>query len=110
MGRSGLGAGAAIILDVMVVGLATVSLRLEGATSLKDKRSVVKRVVARTRSKFNLAVAEVDTHDRWDTVTLGLACVSTDAGHAHAVLEKAVRFIEGERLDAELLDYEIEML
>jgi len=94
----------------MVVGLAIVTLHMHEASSLKDKRSVVKRVTAHLRSKFNVAVAEVDTHDAWGVITLGVACVSTEAGHAHAVLEKAVRLIEHERLDAELVDYRVEML
>ncbi len=94
----------------MVVGLAIVTLRLHDAASLKDKRSVVKRVTSRVRGAYNVAVAEVDTHDAWQTITLGIACVSTEPGHAHAMLEKAVRLIEHERLDAELVDYGIEML
>jgi len=94
----------------MVVGLATVTLQMYEAASLKDKRSVVKHVIARVRARFNVAVAEVGSHDAWQTITLGIACVSTEAGHAHAMLEKAVRLIEDARLDAELVDYGIEML
>lgn len=87
----------------------TVSLHVADAASLKDKRSVVKRLVSRVRTKFNVAVAEVDTHDAWRTITLGVACVSTDRAHAHRVLEKVARAIESERVDAEMMDYRIEM-
>jgi hypothetical protein len=94
----------------MVVGLATVTLRLADPRSLKDKRRVRSSVTARVRSRFNVSIAEVDDHDRWGTLTLGIACVSTDAAHAHEMLEKVVRAISRERLDADMLDYEIEML
>jgi len=94
----------------MVVGLATVTLELPAADSLKAKRSVVRRVTARVRDRFNVAVAEVDDLDAWQRATLGLAAVSTDGAHARSMLEKAVRFIEDERLDLVLLDYRVELV
>jgi len=94
----------------MVVGLATVRLRLPEAATLKDKRSLRSSVTARVRNRFNVAVAEVGEHDARGSLTLGIACVSTDAGHAHAVLETVVRSIARQRLDADMIDYDIEML
>ncbi len=94
----------------MVVGLATVTLHLHAASSLKDKRRLVKSVTKRIHTRFNVAIAEVDSHDAWGTATLGVACVSTDGAHAHAMLEKVVSVIENERLDANLADYRIELL
>ncbi|RIL09466.1 DUF503 domain-containing protein [bacterium] len=93
----------------MVVGAATVTFRLHAAGSLKEKRSVVKRMTARVRDRFNVAAAEVDDHDAWGVITLGLACVSTEAAHAHAVLQRAVDWLAEQRLDADLVDYTIEM-
>lgn len=94
----------------MVVGLATMTLVVADSGSLKDKRRVVRSVTARVRSRFNVAVAEVDDLDRWDSAVLGIVCVSNDAGHAHAMLEKVALFVENERLDAVLAHYAIEML
>ena len=94
----------------MVVGLATVTMHVPMARSLKDKRRVVKSVAARVRAKYNVAVAEVDTQDSWQTITLGIACVSTERSHAQAMLGKVMRTIEHERLDAELLDFGVEYL
>lgn len=93
----------------MVVGLATVTLFIAEGATLKDKRRVRQSLVTRLRNRFNVAVAEVDTQDAVGTLTLGIACVTTDAAHAHAMLEKAVRAIERERLDADLVDYRIEV-
>ncbi|MFQ5459959.1 MAG: DUF503 domain-containing protein [Anaerolineae bacterium] len=94
----------------MVVGLATLTLVVPDATSLKDKRRVVRSVTSRLRARHNVAVAEVGSQGTRQTIALGLACVSNDAGHAHAVLEKAVHFVGRQRIDAELADYSIEML
>jgi uncharacterized protein len=93
----------------MVVGVATVTLHLAAGT-LKDKRRVAKSVAARVHARFNVAVAEVADNDSHTILTFGVACVSTEAGHAHAILDRVVRMIEDERLDAELIDYQIELM
>ena len=92
----------------MVVGICTVTLRLPGNGSLKGKRGVLKSLMARLRQEFNVSVAEVDSHDDWQRAVLGIACVSTDVAYAHGLLERAVQWIESNRPDVQLLDYQIE--
>jgi uncharacterized protein YlxP (DUF503 family) len=94
---------------MMFVGVCKVTLRLRESASLKDKRQVVLSLSQRLRNKFNVAVAEVDTNDRWQIATLGITCVSNEAGHAREQLDTVVRFIESSRPDAELLESEIEV-
>jgi len=94
----------------MVVGLATITLHLPAADSLKAKRSVVRQLTARVRDRFNVAVAEVDDLDAWQRATLALAAVSTDGAHARGLLQKAVRYVEDLRLDLDLIDYRVELL
>ncbi|HEY8171501.1 MAG TPA: DUF503 domain-containing protein [Dehalococcoidia bacterium] len=86
------------------------SLRIPESGSLKDKRQVVRSVAQRVRNKFQVAVAEVDDHDAWQRATIGVACVSNSARHCDDVLREIVAFIEGSRLDAEVLDVETEVL
>jgi uncharacterized protein YlxP (DUF503 family) len=93
----------------VVVAVAVLTLALPEDASLKDKRRVVKSVLSRVQARYRLAAAEVATQDQPHTATLALACVSTGADHAHAVLERAVRFVEESRVDAYLADYRIEM-
>ncbi|HJW88804.1 MAG TPA: DUF503 domain-containing protein [Dehalococcoidia bacterium] len=94
----------------MIVGILTVRLRLPENHSLKGKRQVVKSVIQRVRNRFNVSVAEVEDQDLWQLATIGVACVSNSAAHVNEVLCKVQDFIAGSRLDAELLDYEIEIL
>ncbi|MBI5304503.1 MAG: DUF503 domain-containing protein [Chloroflexi bacterium] len=93
----------------MVIGVCTLELEIPASHSLKDKRHVVKSLIARVRNEFNVAVSEVDSHDAWQAATIALVTVSTDAQYAHGLLEKAVDFIERQRLDAVIGDYSIEM-
>ena len=92
----------------MVVGVCTITLHLPGNGSLKGKRRVIKSILARLRREFNISAAEVDSHDNWQRVVMAVACVSTDTAHAHGLLERVVQWIEENRLDVQLVDYEIE--
>ncbi|MFN2251244.1 MAG: DUF503 domain-containing protein [Anaerolineae bacterium] len=87
----------------------TVTLHASASRSLKDKRRVVRRLTSRVQGKFNVAVAEVDALDSWRTITLGVAGVSTDGAHAHAFLEMVATAIARARVDAEMMDYAIEL-
>ena len=78
---------AALDAHAMVIVAATIDLDLPGIASLKEKRSVLKSLIARLHKVFNIAVAEVDLHDVWQSAALGVAIVSTQSGHAEAMLE-----------------------
>jgi uncharacterized protein YlxP (DUF503 family) len=93
----------------MVVGVCILELDIPASQSLKDKRRVVKSVIARARQSFNVSVAEVDALDSWQHATIGIVCVSADAEYAHGLLEKVIDNIERSRLDAVIADYSIEI-
>jgi uncharacterized protein YlxP (DUF503 family) len=94
----------------MIVGLCTIHLRIPANHSLKGKRQVLKSLLARVRKDFNVSIAEVDQQDAWQAATLGVACVSSDAAYAHGLLTRVVEAISNYRLDADIVDYQIEML
>lgn len=77
----------------MVVGVCKVAFLLPGNASLKGKRSIVRRIVDRTRAKFNVAVAEVEDMDAHRRAVIGLAVVSNDARHANAMLDRISSFM-----------------
>jgi hypothetical protein len=80
----------------LVVGVLTAQIGIDSASSLKDKRQVVKSLLARLRSSFNISAAEIDDHDIWRSAVLGIAVVATDAAFANAVLDKVVDHIESD--------------
>ena len=91
-------------------GVARIALELAENSSLKGKRMVVRSVVQRVRNRFNVAVAEIDTQDVWEVITLGIVCVSDDPRHCNEMLSKVIDFIESERLDAEVGAVELELI
>lgn len=94
----------------MNIGVCKVSLRLPENISLKGKRQVVKSLISRVRHKFDVAVAEVDDNDNWRLAVIGVCCISNDKRHNNQVLSRVAAFIGNGRLEAELLDYEIEFI
>lgn len=94
----------------MHVGLCRLTLHIGGSNSLKDKRQVVRSLVERLRRQFNAAVAEVEEQDSWRTAVLGIAVVSNKAVHANRQLDAIVEHVEATRLDAEVVEREIEII
>ena len=94
----------------MVIGTCRVELYIPGSSSLKAKRSRLKPILSRLHREFNLATAEVELNDVWQSAVIGLATVSNDAGLAHAVLEQAVRWIENHHPDVQIVDWGVELL
>ena len=64
------------------------------ATSLKDKRSVVRRVLSRTRSTFNVSAAEVDELDNPGGAVLGFASCGNDKRYLEGQLTALERFVD----------------
>lgn len=95
----------------MVVGVLKITLGIEGAYSLKDKRGVVRRLSDRVRNKFNVAVAEVDLHDTYNRAMLGVACVANDGAFVNSVLDKVVDAVERMGAgQADVLDTDLELI
>jgi uncharacterized protein YlxP (DUF503 family) len=94
----------------MVIGACVLELNLPGLGSLKEKRSVLKSLLARLHKEFNVTAAEVDLHDAWQSATLGIATVSTSAAHAHNLLNNLAHWIEVNRPDLEVVDHYVEVI
>lgn len=92
----------------MIVATCVIKLQLDGVASLKEKRSILKSVLKRLTNQFNVAVAEVDCQDVWQTAVIALAAVGNDSAYLHGLMEKAVGWIETQRPDVPITEYHIE--
>jgi uncharacterized protein len=90
----------------MLVAAARFDLRVPGCTSLKEKRHVVKTLIASLRGKFNVAVAEVDHQDLWQRTAIGVSAVAGERYHLTKVMHEIERHVEWfpgvELIDAEM--------
>ena len=94
----------------MPVGYCLLEMRLPESGSLKGKRSVLRSVTQRVRSRYNVSVAEIGDHDSWQMMTIGISCVSNSGAHCREQLEKVVDFVTETRLDADLLTHSIDII
>lgn len=92
----------------MIVATCVIELQLDGVFSLKEKRTILKSVLARLTNQFNVAAAEVDCQDVWQTAVIALVTVGNDSAHLHGLLEKAVAWLESQRPDVPIARYRIE--
>jgi len=90
----------------MYIQSAKLSFYIPHAKSLKEKRQVCRSLADKSKKRFNASIAEVDTQDMHQTLTIGIAVVSGDAAHAQTYLEEIIRYME-EQADAELTGIEI---
>jgi len=86
----------------MIVLSAKLTFYIPHAESLKDKRMIARRLIDKTSHKYNAAIAEVDTQEAHQTLTIGIAVVSGEFTHAENMLDDIIRFIE-RNADAELI-------
>lgn len=71
----------------MPVGLLTLELHMPEAQSLKDKRQILRSLKDRLRRHFNVAVAELDFQDVWNSSVVGVVTLSNAEQHVEESLQ-----------------------
>ncbi len=92
----------------MVVGSLKIELRLTDNRSLKGKRKVVRSMVDKVKSRFNVSIAEVGSNDKWQKIELGISAVGNDRRHIDSSLNHILSFLESLYL-AEIVHTEMEI-
>lgn len=92
----------------MVVGTLRVEFHLHDNQSLKGKRKVVRSMVDQVKHKFNVAVAEVGSNDKWQKIELGISTIGNDRRHIDSSLNNVLLFLESLYV-AEIVDSETEI-
>jgi uncharacterized protein YlxP (DUF503 family) len=77
----------------MIVGVLTAQLHLQGITSLKQKRSIVKGLIGRLKSRFNISIAEVDHQDNKTSAVVAIAVVSNDTRFIDQQFDAMISFM-----------------
>jgi uncharacterized protein YlxP (DUF503 family) len=83
-------------------------IRIPGSRSLKEKRGRLLPLISQLKSRFGLAAAEVARQDVRDGATVACVAVSNLAAQNERLLQSALRWIETDRPDVEILDAQFE--
>ncbi|MCB9451719.1 MAG: DUF503 domain-containing protein [Anaerolineaceae bacterium] len=93
----------------MMIGLCQIEMHLPGVASLKEKRSILKSMLARIHNTFNVSAAETGHHDVWQSAEIALAIVSNSNVHNQQVLNRILEWIEN-NYEVLITSHEIETL
>ena len=90
--------------------IATIVFRLRApwVHSLKEKRMIVKSLVAKLRNRYNVSAAEIDEQDTHQIIVIGVAAIVPHNAFADSLMDDISLFIE-ENTEAEIIDEEREI-
>lgn len=80
----------------MITGICKIELLIYEANSLKEKRMVLKSLIGRLQSKFNISAAETGENELWQRAEIGIACVTHDTKHANQIIDSVISFIDND--------------
>ncbi len=93
----------------VIIGACTIQLYLPGVASLKEKRGLLKPILVQLRRRFDVAAAEVEHQDSWQTAGIAIVAVANETSHIYAVLEHAVHWVEDEYRGVEIIAWDVEL-
>ena len=80
----------------MIVGVMTAQLSLQGISSLKERRSIVKSLIGRLKSRFNISVAEVDHQNSKSSAVVGISVVSNESRFINQQFDAILTFMRSD--------------
>ena len=92
----------------MKILIMRLELRAEWVKSLKEKRMIVKSLIARLQNKYHVSAAEVDEQDTHQIIVIGVAAIVPHNAMADSLMDDISLFIE-ENTEAEIIDEEREI-
>jgi uncharacterized protein YlxP (DUF503 family) len=76
------------------LGVATISVGIPGAGSLKDRRQVVRSLTERLKKRFNASCADLGPDDVWERAELASVCAGSSHQEMSSRMDKLCSFVE----------------
>jgi uncharacterized protein YlxP (DUF503 family) len=80
----------------MIVGVLKAQLHLQGVASLKQKRSIIKSLTGRLKSRFNISISEVDHQDSKTAAVIAISLVSNDNSFIRQQFDAIIKFMQND--------------
>ncbi len=93
----------------MVIGYGIINLRIRESGSLKEKRSVLNKILKRTQNEFNISIAEIGDLDNYKMAEIGFAVVGNESRYINGKVDHILRFVDNLHA-AEVLGSRIEIM
>lgn len=85
----------------MIIGICEIQIFIYESRSLKEKRSVVKSIIERIKTRYNVSIIESDKQDIWNESIIAFSVLSVDKSSLDSYIQNIIKFIEN--------DYRIEI-
>ncbi len=95
-------------MEMIKVAVLKIKLYAPWVCSLKEKRMVVKSLVAKIRNKFQVSAAEVEDQDIHKSVVIGVAAIVPHSAQADSLMDEIISFVE-QNTEAEIVKEEREI-
>ena len=92
----------------MIIATITFRLHTPWVHSLKEKRMIVKSILAKLQNRFHVSAAEIDEQDTHQIIVIGVAAIVPHNARADSLMESISRFVE-ENCEAEIIGEEREI-
>jgi uncharacterized protein len=93
----------------MTIGYGIINLRIPESCSLKEKRSVLSKILKRTQNEFNISIAETGNLDNYKLAEIGFAVVGNDSRYVNGRVDHLLRFVDN-LCAAEIVSSKIEIM
>ena len=87
----------------MKIATITFRLRAPWVHSLKEKRMIVKSLVAKLQNKFHVSAAEIDEQDVHQVIVIGVASIVPHNAMADSLMDEISEFVES-NTEAEIVE------
>ncbi|EUJ18619.1 DUF503 domain-containing protein [Listeria aquatica] len=78
----------------MIIQAVVVECIIHDAMNLKEKRSVLKRILTRARQKFNVSIAETAFKEKWQRTEISFAVVSDTRVRCEKETDQVLSFLD----------------
>ena len=92
----------------MKIAAMTIRLHAPWVHSLKEKRMIVKSLIAKLQNKYHVSAAEIDEQDTHQIIVIGVAAIVPHNAMADSLMDDISLFIE-QNTEAEILEEEREL-
>ncbi len=95
-------------MENMSIAAMTFTLRAPWAHNLKEKRMIVRSLIAKLQNRFHVSASEIASQDAHQLIVIGIAAVVSGAALADSLMDEISAFVESST-DAELINETREM-
>jgi uncharacterized protein len=93
----------------MVIGYGIIQLRIPECGSLKEKRSILSKIIKRTQNEFKISIAEIGDLDSHKSAQIGFAIIGNDSHFVNGKVDHLLRFVDNLRA-ADTVNSKIEFM